>query len=131
MNKVISKKELLYEIGKFIRDEKRGISIELFCDLCGVSKSNFLDVFRDELYPISEYMQRRVSKGFTSWKNGEVSVMQNRDRTRFVQYRKEPKPTYVRSTQLQLVNGEFKIKIGIKNRADYSDRPLTEKLDRR
>jgi len=34
---------------------------------------------------------------YTNWKNGEVSIMQNRDKTKFVQYRKEAKPKMAKS----------------------------------
>ena len=126
----IPKVELLRIIYRFLKDKDRGISIPLFADLCGLSKQTLLDVFVDQTVPLSEYVQRRVSKGYKEWKNGEVAIMQNQDRTRFVQYRKESKPVMTRSTGLQLVNGELKIKLGITNKCDYSQPTLDEQLKR-
>lgn len=127
---VLPKTELRRIIKKFLLDKRRGISIELFADLCGVNASYLRDVFIYETENMGEHLQRRVSKGYMAWARGEVAVMQNKDRTRFVDYRREPKPLLTRSTGLKVVNGEIKISVGIKNRNDYSDLTLDEQLKR-
>lgn len=126
----IPKRELLAIIKRFVKDKNRGISVLLFAELCGVTKRRLLDVFYYRTDVMTEYMQVRVSKGYLAWKNGEVAVMQNRDNTRFVQYRREPKPRMARTTGLQMVNGEIKIKVGISNRADYSGLTLEDTIGR-
>lgn len=126
----IPKRELLAIIKRFVKDKNRGISVLLFAELCGVTKRRLLDVFFYRTDVMTEYMQVRVSKGYLAWKNGEVAVMQNRDNTRFVQYRREPKPRMARTTGLQMVNGEIKIKVGISNRADYSGLTLEDTIGR-
>ena len=130
MMNVIPKQELKRIIRKFLVDQERGISIPLFADLAGLSISQIRDVFLNDKEPLTEYVQRRVSKAYTEWKNGEVAIMQNRDTSKFVQYRKEAKPSLKRSTTLQVINGEIKVKVGIVNRYDYSDRTLDEQLER-
>ena len=130
MKNTIPKVELKRIIRKFLVDPDRGISIPLFCDLAGVSTTQLRNVFLRECESLSEYMQIRVSKAYLEWKNGEVAIMQNRDTSRFVQYRKESKPVMTRKTSLQVVNGEIKIKLGISNRYDYSDIWLDEQLER-
>ena len=120
--------ELRRVMKRFLQDKNRGISMPLFADLAGISLSHLKDVFLYETEPLTEYVQRRISKAYTEWKDGEVAIMQNRDNTRFVQYRKEARPTLERTTGLQLVNGEIKIKVGITNRYDYSDLTLDEQL---
>jgi len=127
---VLPKRELLRIIKRFIKDQDRGISVKLFAEICGVNKEHLLDVFFYRTQPLTEYMQIRVNKGYQSWLKGEVAVMQNRDKTRFVEYRREAKPRLVRSTGLQLVNGEIKIKIGVSNKGDYSGLSLDETLKR-
>lgn len=127
---VIPKKQLKIEIKRFLADEHRGISLRLFSDLCGINKSTLIDVFISEVAPLSEYVQIRVSKGFKRWQEGHVAVMQNRNNTRFVEFRKEPKPRLVRKTGLQVVDGQIKIKLGIQNRADYSQQSFSEQLER-
>lgn len=128
MKPTIPRKELLRIVKRFLRDKDRGISIPLFADLAGISLAHLRAVFMDETEPLTEYVQRRVSKAYTEWVNGEVAIMQNRDTSKFVQYRKEAKPVLKRSTGLQVVNGEIKIKVGISNRYDYSGYTLDEQL---
>jgi len=128
MRATLPRSELRRIIKKFLKDKDRGISIALFADLAGISLSHLQDVFMNETEPLTEYVQRRVSKAYNEWKDGEVAIMQNRDTSKFVQYRKDPKPRMTRSTGLQVVNGEIKIKVGISNRYDYSDLTLDEQL---
>ena len=130
MNFVIPRQELKRTIKRFLSDKNRGISIPLFAELCGVSVAILRLVFIKEEEPLTEYVQRRVSKGYQSWLRGEVAVMMNRDQTRFVQYRKEPKPRVARSIGLEVQNGQIKLKIGLKNKADYSNLDIDEQLRR-
>ena len=123
-----SRSELRRIIKRFLQDKERGISIPLFAELAGLSVVHIRDVFLNETEPLTEYVQRRVSKAYQEWIGGEVAIMQNRDRSLFVQYRKEAKPVLHKSTKLTLVNGEIKINLGIKPRHDYSDLTLDEQL---
>ena len=125
-----TKVELLRIIRRFLKDHDRGISINLFADLCGISSTSLKDIFLNETEPLSEYMQRRVNKGYREWMAGEVAIMQNRDNTKFVQYRRDAKPVLQRTTGLQVVNGEIKIKVGVSNKYDYSGLTLDEQLER-
>ena len=131
MRATLPRSELRRIIKRFLQDKDRGISIPLFADLAGISVAHLRDVFMNETEPLTEYVQRRVSKAYNEWKDGEVAIMQNRDTSKFVQYRKDPKPRMTRSTGLQVVNGEIKIKVGISNRYDYSDLTLDEQLKER
>ena len=69
---IIPKKELLRMVKALIRDKNRGIPLELFAELCGVDRSTLYNVFDNEKYPMTEHIQRRVSKGYDAWRNGEV-----------------------------------------------------------
>ena len=130
MQPTIPRLELKRTIKRFLTDKNRGISIPLFAELCGVSVAILRLVFIKEEEPLTEYVQRRVSKGYQSWVRGEVAVMMNRDQTRFVQYRKEAKPKVARSMGLEVQNGQIKLKIGLKNKADYSNLDIDEQLRR-
>ena len=115
---------------RFLQDKDRGISVELFAQLAGLSKSHIKDVFVYETEPLTEYVQRRVSKAYNEWTSGEVAIMQNRDNTRFVQYRKESKPIMKKKTTLQMVDGKIGLKIGIAPKYDYLTQTLDEQLER-
>jgi len=56
--------------------------------------------------------------------------MKNRDNTKFVQYRKDARPVVERKNQLEVVNGQIKLKIGLVNKYDYSQQTLDEQLER-
>lgn len=130
MNHTIPKAELKIIMRRFLSDHERGISIPLFADLSGVSIAHLRDVFLNDKKPLTEYVQRRVSKAYNEWKNGEVAIMQNRDASKFVQYRKEAKPVLQRTNKLEVINGEIKIKLGISKKYDYSGSTLDEQLGR-
>ena len=128
--KVLPRLELKRVIRKFVDDKDRGISLPLFCEIVGISVKHFRDVFVDETEPLTEYMQRRVNKAYYAWQHGEIAIMQNRDRTKFVQYRKEAKPVLERSQRIEFSAGQIKLKLGITNKYDYSDLTLDEQLKR-
>ena len=56
--------------------------------------------------------------------------MQNRDSSKFVQYRKEARPALEKTNKLEVINGEIKIKLGISKKYDYSGSTLDEQLRR-
>jgi hypothetical protein len=130
MKPTIPKAELKIIMRRFLSDHERGISIPLFSDLSGVSISQLRDVFLNDKEPLTEYVQRRVSKAYNEWKNGEVAIMQNRDSSKFVQYRKEARPALEKTNKLEVINGEIKIKLGISKKYDYSGITLDEQLRR-
>lgn len=128
MRPVLSKIELKRIIRRFFEDKERGISILLFADLCGVSQHHLRQVFLTETEPLTEYVQRRVSKAYQEWRAGNVRVMKNRDNTRFVEYRKTPEPPIFRSTGLKVTPDGIKLRVGLVNRHDYSELDLDEAL---
>ena len=47
---------------------------------------------------------------------------------KWIEWRKKPKPVIVRGYGLQVENGGIKLKLGLKNRLDYSDYRLDEQI---
>lgn len=131
MMQVIPKAELLQLVKRFLADPNRAMSIDLFAELAGLSKNTIVNVFQNETHPMTEITQRRVSKAYKSVVNGEVIVMQNKDKTRFIQYRKKPQLRLVKSNRISLVNGNLKVQLGVVNRNDYSRQNLDEQLRRK
>jgi hypothetical protein len=126
--KPLSKQELLLHMKRFIADKERGISIPLFCELAGISKAHFLDVFDKQVHPLSETMQIRVNKAYMQWKAGRVKVMKRNDNTRYVDYRREPKPPIMQGMGLKVTSEGIKLRVGMVNRHDYSESDLDEAL---
>jgi hypothetical protein len=128
INTAIPKVELKRLMRRFILDKDRGISLKLFSNHAGLSEAHFYDVFKYLNEPLTEMMQIRVSKAYQEYCRGELAIMQNRDRSRFVQYRKEPKPQFEKTSQLQLIDGRIQIKLGIKPKYQYNEISLDEQL---
>jgi hypothetical protein len=76
---------------------------------------------------MTELVQRRVSKGYESWRDGEIAVMERYGKKWF-EFRKTPKVRMVRGYGLTVKDGEIKLDIGIKNRLDYAGYSLDDKL---
>jgi AraC-like DNA-binding protein len=127
---VYPKSELKRIIKRFFQDKNRGISIALFADLAGLSHLYLREIFLYETEPLSVNVQRRVDRAYKAWVKGEVAIMQNRDTSKFVQYRKEAKPVMQRGMGLKLENGQFKVSVGVKPKYDYSGLTLDEQLER-
>lgn len=92
-----------------------------------MSKAILVQVFMTENEPLSEYIQRRVNKGYADWKSGKVRVMKL-GRGKYVEYRKEPAPPLMPASKLVLTNEGFKVKVGLVNRHDYSQPTLDEQI---
>lgn len=125
---VTHRKNLLHELRRFSEDETRGISLEHFADLAGLSPTTFRFILDGRL-PMSEWSQIRLFKALTEWRCGDVKIMQRRDRTKYLDYNKEPKPVVRRTLQLQSDGKVVKLKVGLRQRGDYSEPTLGETLD--
>lgn len=112
---------------RFLEDKDRGISISLFAELCGISKSMLVAVFLYERESLSEIIQRRVNKAYNDWRAGKVKVMRLNNR-KWVEYRREELPPIMKSTKLVLTNEGFKVNVGLVNRHDYSKPSLDEQM---
>lgn len=130
MYTAMPKKELLRVIKRFLEDKDRGISVALFSELCGLSAGHLNEVFLYENQPLTEMVQRRVTNAYNAWKNGMVAIMKNRDNTKFVDYRREPRPEMIRGYGLTYGPNGLKLNIGIRNRRDYESETLDEQLKR-
>lgn len=124
----LSKRELTKHMQRFNADKDRGISIALFAELAGISYGHFYDVFIYNTEPLTEIMQRRVSKAYQQWKAGNVKVMKRMDNTRYVDYRKQSQPVFMPKMGLQVTAQGIKVKVGMVNRHDYSEISLDEAL---
>ena len=125
---IIPKAELLEIIKRFLADKNRGISLALFAELAGLNKDYIYDVFVERRNPLTENVQRRVSLAYNRYKRGEIAVMQNMNGTRYVQYRKIPKPSLRKVRKIVFTPEGLKLNIGIQNRNDYSNLNLDEQM---
>ena len=128
--KIYPKGELYRMMDRFHKDPKRVISWHFLAEMTGLSEGHLKDVFVNKKHPLTEMIQIRVSYAMRRIEDGEVQIMQNHDRTRFIQYNKENKPKIVRSNGLRVQNGQIRLKLGLRNANDYSDETFDEQLKR-
>ena len=128
--KIYPKGELYRMMDRFHKDPKRVISWHFLAEMTGLSEGHLKDVFVNKKHPLTEMIQIRVSYAMRRIEAGEVQIMQNHDRTRFIQYNKENKPKIVRSNGLRVKNGQIRLKLGLRNANDYSDETFDEQLKR-
>lgn len=126
MYTAMPKAELLKTINKMLLDSERGISIDNFAELAGISISLMREVFINKTMPMSETTQRRVTNAYNAWKNGYVAVMRNRDKTVYPDYRREARPRAYRGMKIDLKNGQIGLKIGVFNRCNYDELTLED-----
>jgi hypothetical protein len=126
LNTVIPKQELKILVGRLLKDKERGISLQKFADLCGISREFLADVFIYENAPMSETIQRRVSSAYQAWREGRVRVMRRKDQTQYVDYRKVAEPAIFSHMGIVKSPDGFKLSIGPRNRHDYSYPTLDE-----
>ena len=128
MDKHLPKKELLRQIKRFLKDPYRGISQNMFAELCGISYTTLERVFLVEDMPMSETTQVRVNKAYVEWKEGRVKVMRRKDNTRFVEYKLKAEPVIEPQMGVKMTPDGLKIQLGMVNRRDYSQYDLDEAL---
>lgn len=126
-SKVLNKAEIYRRMSRFMSDPDRIMSSAFFAELAGCSQDYLYKVFVYKNLPLSETMQIRISAALKKMQNGEVRVMRNRDNTRELHYVRNAKPVMQKACTLDIQNGKFSLKIGPKNRGDYSQASLKEK----
>ena len=115
---------------RFMADQNRGISLNLFSDLAGTSVEALRKIFVNQTRDLDEMMQIRLSKVLQSWEAGEIAVMEGRHRTRFAEYRKVARPRLARTWGLKVTPEGFKVDARVRNKADYGQETLVEQMER-
>lgn len=129
MDRILSKEELLRRLRMFRDDENKRISIAMFAEAAGISHHYLRQIIAGKA-PLSERNQRRLDRTLREYMNGNIVVMKNRDKTQYVEYRRESKPTARRTYGIGFENGEFRLKLGLRQTGDYSAPTLREQMDR-
>jgi hypothetical protein len=117
----LTKKQLMVEMKLFVEDKDRGISINNFCEIVGISSRLFTYVFCELKFPMTEETQRKVNRAYNHWKEGRLRVMKKHTNETYPDYRKEPVQPLVHVTRIQPTAGGFKVQVGAINRHDYSN----------
>lgn len=124
----MTRSEIRDAIRRFQQDENKILSEALLCEAAGISLWTFHNVFKNNA-PMSEMVQRRMGKALKAWASGELRIMRNKDRTRYIEYRKEPKPVLQRSIRLQFKDNRISLNSGMRNLNDYTQPSLKEQME--
>jgi hypothetical protein len=125
---VLTNAELFKRLDRFQADANSPWSWAMLADLVGFSETTLRNTFIYRTMPISMVMQVRMSKALEQIERGDVTVMYNKDRSRFIQYNQTPKPRAGRSNKLVFEGGQIRVKPGIVNKNDYSKPTLLEQM---
>jgi hypothetical protein len=117
----LDKKTLMQELELFANDKDRGISLDNFCEVAGISSRLFRYVILEKTMPMTELTQRRLNKAYRDWKDGRIKVMKKRNNETYPDYRKEPQVPMLSVSKLVLTNNGFKIQNKPVNRHDYAN----------
>lgn len=131
MEQIKTKREIYAQIERYHADPNKPLSWKFLAELSGISYSLLKRVFVVKDLDMSVETQIRISRCLDRLARGEVVVMRNKDKTRVLVYRKENRPRVARSVELDLKGGKLCLKVGLKNKSDYSQPLLIEKLERK
>lgn len=120
MMKIMPKAEIYRQMDRFWKDTDKTLSIAMFAELCGLSESLLKRVFYVKDMDMSEHTQICVSRALERMTRGDVMMVYDRDRRRKLFYKQKPEPRLTKSMSLTVDNGKIGLKIGVKNKSDYS-----------
>jgi len=126
---MMTKLEIRKAVRRFMSDQTKVISQNNLCELAGISKMTFQNIF---LYGenMSDETQLRMERALTAIEQGRIAVMRYPDATRHPEYRREPNPELRRGMGLTLKGGRIGLKIGLENANNYRTPTLGEQLEK-
>lgn len=124
----LPKAEIYRRMERFWNDPDKTLSIQMFAEFCGLSASLLYRVFHDKTLPMTEHTQICVSRALERMARGDVVMVYGRDGSRKLIYRQEPKPRTVKGASLTINDGKIGLKVGLRNKSDYSQPTLDERL---
>lgn len=126
---VMSKAEIRRQMERFQADSTSPFSWAMLGELTGYGPNYLREVFLYEIETFSETMQIRMSKALQQIRNGDVSVMRRKDRSRYIHHHNTPQPRAKKGYSIQFDGQNFSVKTGVENRYDYSKPTLLEQLE--
>lgn len=126
----LSKRQMMEVIPAFLRDKRRGISVALFAELCGLNPLHLRDVFLNGKYPLTELVQTRVNRAYEQWVRGDVAIMMKSGK-KYLEFRKQPKPQMVKRRLITYDGSGFKLDLGIRPKSQDYQRPNLDQQLRR
>lgn len=119
----LTKAELYERVNRFHKDPNRLLTIPLFCELSGIGKTTYRDVFLTRKVPMSQDVQRKVSRAMRLLEKGEIAAKHvgYSPHPNTLVFRKKPVYRAGRAILLQYSKDEgFTLKPQIVNKNSYN-----------
>jgi hypothetical protein len=126
--KIMPKAEIYRQMERFWKDPDKTLSIKMFAEFCGLSESLLKRVFYVKDLDMTEHTQIAVSRALERMTRGDVMMIYDKGNKRRLLYRQEPKPRLAKSMSLVADGGQIGLKVGIKNKSDYSRPDFAEQM---
>jgi len=130
MMEIKSKAEIYRQMDRFWKDTDKTLSIAMFAELCGLSETLLKRVFYVKDLAMSEHTQICVSRALDRMTRGDVMMVFDRDRKRKLFHKPVPQPRMAKGMSLTVDGGRIGLKIGLKNKSDYSQPDFTEQMNK-
>jgi len=131
MDTVLSKEEIFRRIKIMRTNRKRGFSMRQFAQFAAIEYRHFESVIRDRKDTFTELTQRKLSKALMSLEKGEAGPRVDILGKKFIGYHSKPKPVLKRTVGLEIGESGFKLKVGLRNKYDFSTPRLDDAMKKR
>ncbi len=131
MDTVLTKEEIFRRIATMRANRKRGFTMRQFADFAAIEYRHFESVIRDRRDTFTLLTQRKLSKALLSLEKGEAGPRIDILGRKFIGYHPKPKPPLRRSVTLEIDGSGFKLKVGLKNKYDFSKPRLDDAIKKR
>lgn len=128
MMKIMPKAEIYRQMDRFWKDTDKTLSIRMFAELCGLSETLLKRVFYVKDMDMSEHTQISVSRALERMTRGDVMMVYDKSNRRSLFYRQNPQPRLAKSMRLTVDGGQIGLKVGVKNKSDYSQPGFDEQM---
>jgi hypothetical protein len=130
MMKVMTKAEIYRQMDRFWKDQDKTLSIRMFAELSGLSQSLLTRVFYVKDTDMTEHTQIVVSRALERMTRGDVVMVYDKGNKRRLIYRQEPRPRLAKSMNLTVDGNQIGLKVGIRNKSDYSQPGFNEQFNK-
>lgn len=131
MDTVLTKAEILKRLATMRSNRKRGFTMKMFAEFASMDYRHLESVTRDRTDTFTEVTQRKLSRALLALERGEAGPRIDILGKKFIGFNQKAKPVLRRSMGLTVTDGEFKVRVGLNNKYDFSKPKLDDSLKKR
>ena len=131
MDTVLTKAEILKRLATMRSNRKRGFTMKMFAEFASMDYRDLESVTRDRTDTFTEVTQRKLSRALLALERGEAGPRIDILGKKFIGFNQKAKPVLRRSMGLTVTDGEFKVRVGLSNKYDFSKPRLDDLAKKR